>query len=81
MKSEGMSPETTPSSSGSDSSRPLISAEERLMVAVRIRPLRGDESQRVLHAVNKKVRSGGILLLFALLETELGDMTILLRCI
>lgn len=52
-----MTPETTPSSSGSDSSRPsLKSADERLMVAVRIRPLKPDESQRVLYAVNKKVR-------------------------
>ncbi|XP_049817903.1 kinesin-like protein KIF19 isoform X2 [Aethina tumida] len=49
-----MTPET-PSSSGSDSSRPPIrTAEERLMVAVRIRPLRQDEHQRVLYAVNKK---------------------------
>nr|XP_023029277.1 kinesin-like protein KIF19 [Leptinotarsa decemlineata] len=45
----------TPSSSGSDTSKPpLRGAEERLMVAVRIRPLKPDESTRVLHAVNKK---------------------------
>lgn len=49
-----MTPET-PSSSGSDTTRPAISAEERLMVAVRIRPLRQDESARVLHALDKKV--------------------------
>ncbi|XP_063916850.1 kinesin-like protein KIF19 isoform X2 [Zophobas morio] len=50
-----MTPETTPSSSGSDNSkRPLKSGEERLMVAVRIRPLRNDEPQRVLYALNKK---------------------------
>ncbi|CAH0563687.1 unnamed protein product [Brassicogethes aeneus] len=49
-----MTPET-PSSSGSDSSRPPVrTAEEKLMVAVRIRPLKPDESQRVLYAVNKK---------------------------
>ncbi|KAJ8957441.1 hypothetical protein NQ318_004921 [Aromia moschata] len=49
-----MSPET-PSSSGSDTSRPQPkNAEERLMVAVRIRPLRPDESSRVLHAIEKK---------------------------
>lgn len=53
-----MSPETTPSSSGSDSSnnKPVKNADERLMVAVRIRPLKSDEPQRVLYAVNKKVR-------------------------
>lgn len=50
-----MSPET-PSSSGSDTSRPPIkSAEERLMVAVRVRPLKNDESHRVLYAADKKV--------------------------
>ncbi|KAJ8929813.1 hypothetical protein NQ314_017410 [Rhamnusium bicolor] len=49
-----MTPET-PSSSGSDTSRPPIrTAEERLMVAVRIRPLRPDESTRVLYAADKK---------------------------
>ncbi|XP_066139573.1 kinesin-like protein KIF19 [Euwallacea fornicatus] len=50
-----MSPET-PSSSGSDtSSRPQIkSAEERLMVAVRVRPLKNDETQRVLYGTDKK---------------------------
>lgn len=56
MKSEGVSPETTPSSSGSDSSRPpLKTAEERLMVAVRIRPLKSEEGPRILYAMNKKV--------------------------
>ncbi|XP_018575134.1 kinesin-like protein KIF19 [Anoplophora glabripennis] len=48
-----MTPET-PSSSGSDTTRPAISAEERLMVAVRIRPLRQDESARILYALDKK---------------------------
>ncbi|KAJ8979399.1 hypothetical protein NQ317_015828 [Molorchus minor] len=49
-----MTPET-PSSSGSDTSRPPIrNAEERLMVAVRIRPLKADEATRSLHAVDKK---------------------------
>ncbi|XP_050298947.1 kinesin-like protein KIF19 [Anthonomus grandis grandis] len=50
-----MSPET-PSSSGSDSSRPppLKGAEERLMVAVRVRPLKEDEPHRVLYAANSK---------------------------
>ncbi|CAG9767190.1 unnamed protein product [Ceutorhynchus assimilis] len=49
-----MSPET-PSSSGSDTSRPPIKcAEERLMVAVRVRPLKRDESQRVLYAADEK---------------------------
>lgn len=57
-----MTPETTPSSSGSDSSRPsLKSADERLMVAVRIRPLKADEPQRVLYAVNKKVSTRGFI--------------------
>lgn len=51
-----MSQNNTPSSSDSDTSRKnLKSAEERLMVAVRIRPLRNDENQRILYAVNKKV--------------------------
>ncbi|KAJ8923180.1 hypothetical protein NQ315_001734, partial [Exocentrus adspersus] len=49
-----MTPET-PSSSGSDIAKPpLQSGEERLMVAVRIRPLRQDESARVLFALDKK---------------------------
>ncbi|XP_045477693.1 kinesin-like protein KIF19 isoform X2 [Harmonia axyridis] len=49
-----MSPET-PSSSGSETSRPpLKTAEERLMVAVRIRPLKADEPARCLYALNKK---------------------------
>nr|CAI5826760.1 unnamed protein product [Callosobruchus analis] len=49
-----MAPET-PSSSGSDTSiRPPMSAEERLMVAVRIRPLKPDETTRALYAVDKK---------------------------
>lgn len=43
----------TPSSSDSDSSKKQ--GEERLMVAVRIRPLKSDESTRVLYAINKKV--------------------------
>lgn len=55
-----MTPET-PSSSGSDTSRPPMSSEERLMVAVRIRPLRQDESARVLFALDKKVRKVTIL--------------------
>lgn len=52
-----MTPET-PSSSGSETSTklPVKSAEERLMVAVRIRPLKPDESQRILYAANKKVK-------------------------
>lgn len=46
----------TPTSSDSDTSRKLQkSAEDKLMVAVRIRPLKQDESQRCLYAVNKKV--------------------------
>lgn len=51
-----MSPET-PSSSGSDTSSrpPLKGNEERLMVAVRVRPLKNDESHRVLYAADKKV--------------------------
>ncbi|EFA08129.2 kinesin-like protein KIF19 [Tribolium castaneum] len=50
-----MTPETTPSSSGSDNpKRQLKGAEERLMVAVRIRPLKNDEPQRCLFAINKK---------------------------
>ncbi|XP_048519661.1 kinesin-like protein KIF19 isoform X3 [Dendroctonus ponderosae] len=49
-----MSPET-PSSSGSDTSRPpLKPAEERLMVAVRVRPLKNDEPHRVLYAADRK---------------------------
>ncbi|CAH1956477.1 unnamed protein product [Acanthoscelides obtectus] len=49
-----MAPET-PSSSGSDTSiRPPMSAEERLMVAVRIRPLKPDDTTRCLYAVDKK---------------------------
>lgn len=53
-----MTPETTPSSSGSDTSkRPLKSSEERLMVAVRIRPLKSDEPHRALYAVDKKVKN------------------------
>lgn len=53
-----MTPETTSSSSSSESSSrpPLKNAEERLMVAVRIRPMKPDETQRVLYASNKKVR-------------------------
>jgi hypothetical protein len=50
-----MTPETTPSSSGSDTSKRQTKSAERLMVAVRIRPLRNDEPQRALYAVNKKV--------------------------
>lgn len=47
----------TPSSSDSDSSKKATNnSEERLMVAVRIRPLRQDESTRVLYAINKKVK-------------------------
>ncbi|KAH0813427.1 hypothetical protein GEV33_009364 [Tenebrio molitor] len=49
-----MTPETTPSSSGSDTSKRQTKSAERLMVAVRIRPLRNDEPQRALYAVNKK---------------------------
>ncbi|XP_017784963.1 PREDICTED: kinesin-like protein KIF19 isoform X2 [Nicrophorus vespilloides] len=45
-----------PSSSDSDSSRkpPTGSVQERLMVAVRIRPLKTDENQRVLFTTNNK---------------------------
>lgn len=66
-----MTPETTPSSSsGSDSSRPsLKSADERLMVAVRIRPLKADEPQRVLYAVNKKVSPRGFEVLIVILKS------------
>lgn len=51
-----MTPQT-PSSSGSDSSVRVgpKSAEERLMVAVRVRPLKADESGRALHVLNSKV--------------------------
>lgn len=49
-----MTPQT-PSSSGSDSSKGAPkSGEERLMVAVRIRPLKADEAQRVLYASGSK---------------------------
>ncbi|KAK4874894.1 hypothetical protein RN001_014254 [Aquatica leii] len=49
-----MTPQT-PSSSGSDETKAGVkSAEERLMVAVRIRPLKADEPQRVLYASSKK---------------------------
>lgn len=52
-----MTPQT-PSSSGSDDPKaPPKSAEERLMVAVRIRPLNSDEPNRVLYASSKKVSS------------------------
>ncbi|XP_057667084.1 kinesin-like protein KIF19 [Diorhabda carinulata] len=50
---EKMTPET-PSSSGSDTPKTSCKSEERLMVAVRIRPLKLDESTRVLYALNKK---------------------------
>lgn len=51
-----MSPET-PSSSGSDTSLrpPLKGNEERLMVAIRVRPLKNDDSHRVLYAADRKV--------------------------
>lgn len=51
-----MTPQT-PSSSGSDSSLrlPQKNNEERLMVAVRIRPLKPEEGPRVLHTTNDKV--------------------------
>lgn len=51
-----MTPQT-PSSSGSDSSVRVgpKSAEERLMVAVRVRPLKADESGRALYVLNSKV--------------------------
>lgn len=53
-----MTPET-PSSSGSDTSKTnQRSGEEKLIVTVRIRPVRPDESVRVLHAVDKKVKWG-----------------------
>lgn len=46
----------TPSSSDSDTSRKIPkTAEEKLMVAIRIRPLKQDEPQRCLYAINKKV--------------------------
>ncbi|KAB0793661.1 hypothetical protein PPYR_13281 [Photinus pyralis] len=49
-----MTPQT-PSSSGSEEAKvPPKSAEERLMVAVRIRPLKSDEPQRTLYAASKK---------------------------
>ncbi|KAF7278653.1 hypothetical protein GWI33_008103 [Rhynchophorus ferrugineus] len=49
-----MTPET-PSSSGSDTSKPpLKTGEERLMVAVRIRPLKSDEHHRALYAADRK---------------------------
>ncbi|KAI4456343.1 kinesin-related [Holotrichia oblita] len=45
----------TPTSSDSDTSRKIPkTADERLMVAVRIRPLKSDEPQRCLYAINKK---------------------------
>lgn len=44
----------TPSSSDSDSSKKQ-NGEERLMVAVRIRPIKSDDTNRVLYAINKKV--------------------------
>lgn len=56
---DAMAPQT-PSSSGSDSSLrgPASTTKgaegERLMVAVRIRPLKSDEGARVLHAANDK---------------------------
>lgn len=51
-----MTPET-PSSSGSDTSKATQkSGEEKLVVTVRIRPLRADETHKVLHAVDKKVK-------------------------
>lgn len=51
-----MTPQT-PSTSGSDETKaPPKTAEERLMVAVRVRPLKADEPQRVLYAIDKKVR-------------------------
>lgn len=51
-----MTPQT-PSSSGSDSSirGGPKTAEEHLMVAVRVRPLKGDETHRCLHVLNNKV--------------------------
>lgn len=50
-----MTPET-PSSSGSDTSKATQrSADEKLVVTVRIRPLRPDESIRILHTIDKKV--------------------------
>lgn len=46
----------TPTSSDSDTSRKIPkTADEKLMVAVRIRPLKSDEPQRCLYAINKKV--------------------------
>ncbi|KRT86712.1 Kinesin [Oryctes borbonicus] len=44
-----------PTSSDSDTSKKVPkTADERLMVAVRIRPLKPDEQQRCLYAINKK---------------------------
>lgn len=57
QKKSKMTALNTPSSSGSDDSatrNDLKSADEKLMVAVRIRPLKPDEPQRSLFAVNKK---------------------------
>lgn len=51
-----MTPDT-PSSSGSDTSKPnQRSGDEKLVVTVRIRPLKPDELARVLHAVDNKVK-------------------------
>lgn len=56
-----MTPET-PSSSGSDNSKATQrSGEEKLVVTVRIRPVRPDESVRILHAEDKKVKNERII--------------------
>lgn len=51
-----MTPDT-PSSSGSDTSKAnQRPGDEKLVVTVRIRPLKPEESVRVLHAVDNKVK-------------------------
>lgn len=50
-----MTPDT-PSSSGSDTSKAnQRPGDEKLVVTVRIRPMKPEESVRVLHSVDKKV--------------------------
>lgn len=59
-----MTTNNPPSSSESNDSAKKAgrNIEDKLMVAVRIRPLKPDESQRVLYAVNKKVNQSNTFL-------------------
>ncbi|XP_069695410.1 kinesin-like protein KIF19 isoform X2 [Periplaneta americana] len=47
--------QSSSSSNASTPSQPIKSSQQRLMVAVRIRPLRLNENQRVLHSVDNKM--------------------------